>query len=1354
MSPPDPAAPPAAPPAVGVPQWTRLALRLAAGLAISAFTLLLVAWLALHWAILPQIDRWRPQIERQASDALGVKVVIASIAMRSGGWVPVLELRGVKLLDAAGQPALELGHVVATLSPRSMAASLANLELRLSQLLIEGARLEVRRSAEGQIFVAGLALTEPDPEQREGAADWILHQGEIAIRGATLRWSDELRGAPPLELSAVDLVLRNSLRRHRMRLDATPPPDWGQPLHLRAEFDRPLLARSAEWRRWSGEAFLDAPRADAKRLGEYIDLPFEIERGEGALRIWIELHEGTPQAMTLDAALRAAEVRLAAGLEPIVVAELEGRFEARRRTGGGRAIALRGFGFVDGEGRRWPKGDVDLAWRPAAGSDPGGGEFRAARLDLELLAQTATRLPLGAPLRRLLGETQPRGIASEVRASWSGPLDAPQRYSASARLAGLAIASQPPAQGAAYGRPGLSGAEIAFEASEKGGKASFAIKDGTLDFPGVFAEPVLPFTELRAAVEWDVEAANGGPPELQLRLRDAVLANDDARAEFEATWASGRRDPAPGARQPGRLELEGTLTQGVASRVARYLPLRLPETVRSYVLHAIQGGTIRKASFRVAGDLRHFPRFGPESEGEFRVVVAFEDLGFAYVPGAPGAASPWPALAQARGELVFDRVSFEFRDVSARLFGVELSQGRGRIRSFVEQPLLELDLVARGPLADMLRFVQTTPAGEGVGDALAVAQLRGDGELSLGLKLPLRTSDEARVKGSLSFAGNDLRLNALLPQLSNARGRVDFSERGLAAVDARGTLLGGEVAIEGKPGADGVMRLALQGRASAEALRQTGEQGAVSRFAGALSGQANYRLALALAAGGVEFDLTSDLAGLASALPPPLAKPAETALPLRLRSERGAAAQENLTLELGTAVRANFVRDHSGSGAPRVVRGGIGVNAPAPAPAAGVAARLALAQLDLQAWEAAAARYFPPGGAASESAWLPERITLEAKTLAVAGQKLNQVNALLTRDDATWRAEIDAEQLAGRAEYRPSAPGQPGRVYARLARLALERNEADDVSRLLDRQPASVPALDIVVEQLRLRGRDLGRLEVQAVNRGAPEKLWDLQRFALTLPEARLAATGRWVATPGVQAPRRAQFDYTLDVDDGGALLRRLGHPDAIRGGKGRLEGNVAWLGSPLQPDFESMTGDIKVAFESGQFLPAQPGAAARLLSVLSLQGLLRRLSLDFRDLSQEGFAFDTVRGDIAIAGGVASTNDLVMRGAQAMVLLEGSADARNETQDLRVLVIPEINLGAASLAYSLINPVVGLSTFAAQLFLREPLAQASAREYRILGSWSDPQIEEVERRSGQALPRIAPLPGAAGSAPATPGSQ
>ncbi|TBM85063.1 hypothetical protein, partial [Mycolicibacterium smegmatis] len=85
------------------------------------------------------------------------------------------------------------------------------------------------------------------------------------------------------------------------------------------------------------------------------------------------------------------------------------------------------------------------------------------------------------------------------------------RYQAKGRVSGLRIASQSAkadtaaapaatanATGAAApqprihsGTPGLSGATIDFDATHTGGTATLAIAQGTLEFPGVFDEPVI-----------------------------------------------------------------------------------------------------------------------------------------------------------------------------------------------------------------------------------------------------------------------------------------------------------------------------------------------------------------------------------------------------------------------------------------------------------------------------------------------------------------------------------------------------------------------------------------------------------------------------------------------------------------------------------------------------------------------------------------------------------------------------------------------------------------------------------------------------------------------------------------------
>jgi uncharacterized protein YhdP len=209
-------------------------------------------------------------------------------------------------------------------------------------------------------------------------------------------------------------------------------------------------------------------------------------------------------------------------------------------------------------------------------------------------------------------------------------------------------------------------------------------------------------------------------------------------------------------------------------------------------------------------------------------------------------------------------------------------------------------------------------------------------------------------------------------------------------------------------------------------------------------------------------------------------------------------------------------------------------------------------------------------------------------------------------------------------------------------------------------------------------------------------------------------------------------MNFRLDVSDGGQLLTRLGMKDLVRRGRGKLEGQIGWQGSPLSFDYPTLGGAFSVNIESGQFLKADPGLA-KLLGVLSLQSLPRRLTLDFRDVFTEGFAFDFLRGDVTIAQGIAATNNLQMKGVNAAVLMDGRADIARETQDLKVVVVPEINAGTASVVAGVINPAVGLGSFLAQLFLRQPLIRAATQEFHVDGTWGDPRVTRVSRGSGAA---------------------
>ena len=339
----------------------------------------------------------------------------------------------------------------------------------------------------------------------------------------------------------------------------------------------------------------------------------------------------------------------------------------------------------------------------------------------------------------------------------------------------------------------------------------------------------------------------------------------------------------------------------------------------------------------------------------------------------------------------------------------------------------------------------------------------------------------------------------------------------------------------------------------------------------------------------------------------------------------------------------------------------------------------------------------------------------------------------LSHQNKVWQANIDAKQITGHLNWSEGSNGKNiGSVSARLSQLSIPQSAASDVSDLLAGKTigTQIPGLDIIADNFELFNKKMGRLELQAsnqINAGVSE--WQLHKVALKNPDAELKASGKWISRDGAGT---TQLDYVLEIANTGQLLDRLGFLNVMRGGRGKLDGSLKWEGLPFDLDIPSLSGKIELDLAAGQFLKVDPGAA-KLLGVLSMQSLPRRLTLDFRDVFSEGFAFDAITGSAQIEQGTAKTDNLKMRGVSATVLMGGTADIAHETQQMQVAVIPVVNAGAASVVYGLaVNPVIGLGTFLAQLFLREPLARAFTFEYTISGAWSAPLVTKVDHQ--QAL--------------------
>ena len=1373
---------------------TAVTARWLLGLLIAAWLLLALSVVVLHAWIVPRIGDFRDALEAQASKAIGVPVRIGSITARSEGLFPAFELRDVVLQDSDNREALRLARVVASVSPRSL------WRLNFEQLYIERPQLDVRRDSQGKLHVAGLHMATDTTGETRGA-DWFFAQRELVIEGGTVRWTDEQRQAEPLLLTDVRFVARNSARRHGLRLDATPPAGWGERFTLRGQFRQPLLSiRSGHWQTWDGQIYVDLPYIDVTRLGQYVSLDARIREGNGALRLWADVDDGQVVGGAADLGLDKVDVSLDKGLQPLVLRAVTGRLSGQL-TEETLEFATTALQFDTTDGLRWPGGNLWLQHTPARGRTPEHGALRADRLDLAALALIADRLPLGDATHRLLDSYGPRGLVEHVDLNWQGSLGAPTRYQAKGRVSGLRIASQPAAADAATpaattatttaatttttaphrihtGTPGLSGATVDFDATHTGGTATLAIAKGTLEFPGVFEEPVIPVDRLSTQLQWKLDNGNGNA---QLQMSKLSFANVDAEGEAQASWRTS--DPATSSsksRFPGVLDLQGKLTRADGTRVFRYLPMDIPQHTRDYVREAVTKGVASSVDFRVRGDLHDMP-FKDPKQGDFRIAAKVSDVNYAYAPPSIANAAPsrngtpprvWPALTGLSGELVFERDSMLVRNARGRLAGtngVEVTKGEALIPELSHHAqVLRVDVQAKGPLGEVLRAGAPLAGLEpgGVGEIMQAARATGSADYKLHLELPLEAMDNARVQASVALADNELQVVPEAPSFTQTKGTVSFTETGFSLAGVQARLLGGDIRVEGRGRFSGPNRevaLKAQGTATADGLRGAREVDWLARLAKRATGSTPYAATFSVRDGAPEFSLTSSLQGLALQLPPPLVKTAEEQMPLRIEkkvlaretTKHGAtvATQDQLSLDLGRVGAIQYVRDLVGNEA-RVLRGSIGVGLAqgetASLPDKGVFANVNVAKLDMAAWQALLGEATGTSADAPERpddpsmAYLPTRIAVRAQQLGIAGRTLHNVVLGGTREGSVWRANVDATELSGYAEYRHA---QAGRLYARLARLKIAPSEATQVETLLDEQPGNLPALDIVIDDFELLGKRLGRAEIDAVNRGGAGREWLLNKLTFTMPEASFAAKGTWAAVPGAPAgQRRTAMTFRLDVADAGELLTRFGMPGVLRRGRGRMEGDVNWRGSPFSLDYPSLGGQLQVDVEQGQFLKADPGLA-KLLGVLSLQALPRRLTLDFRDVFSEGFAFDFIRGDAKISKGIASTNNLQMKGVNAAALMDGSADIVRETQNLRVVVVPEINAGTAALVATAINPAIGLGTFLAQWVLSKPLAAAATQEFHIEGTWTDPKIAKVPRTL-QLLPQS--IPGAPGLPPAS----
>jgi uncharacterized protein (TIGR02099 family) len=1234
--------------------------------------------LTLRYWVLPNIEQYREDIAQAVSRAVKQRITIGGISANWDGMRPQLMLENVTVYDAANRSALQLSRVDNTLSW----LSLLRLDLRFHSISLYQPALNIKRDKDGMLWVAGIGIS-AQSQEGGGVADWLLRQREIVITDATVNWLDEFRAAPPLELKSVKLQLVNHGARHRFGLYAVPPQEYASPLDIRGDLSGQSFKALANW---NGKFFLRIDYVDIAAWRTWVTYPIEFPRGAGGLRMWLGFSQNVLRELTADVRLSDVRTRLAKDLPELDLEQLSGRI-AWKSSAAGFEITTAKLGLTAQGGLTLQPVDFFLRLNKGGEKTPERGEMRANSLDLQPLAALADRLPLGAELRKQLAELSPRGSLHDVALRWGGDWQAPGQYSARARFQNLVMNR--------YGRiPAISGVSGNVDGNEKAGSLYVDAGNVKIDMPLVFRDP-LELEKLNAHVEWAQRSTD-----TELIFKNMSFSNPHLAGSLSGSYRLS-------ADSKGLIDLNGSLTRADARHIGRYLPLIISKNTRDWVDRAILSGKSNDVSLRLKGNLEDFP-FPDDKGGVFQVTAKVDGGVLNYAEG-------WPGIENISGDVSFRGKRLDIDVRNANILGAQLGKVHAEIADlkFTDE-LLVVTGDADGPTSEFLGFIEKSPVSGMINRFTDGIRAQGNGALALKLQLPLRTLDKSSVSGTYRFINNTIVGDPDLPPFEQANGTLEFTEDSVHLQNVKGVFLGGPVTISATTQHDATVRINLQGRANVDNLRRAG---GAAPWMLRLRGATDWRGTFLLRKKQADLVVETELQGIASDLPPPFAKTAGEAVPLRYERKYTGPQQEQILFSYGERVSANLQRRLEGARSV-VQRGQIRFGGAAAEPERdGVMVSGSLRSLDLDRWMAL-------GEQNTEGMKMElSGVDLKVGTLTTHGRNFNEISINGSQREGIWHASLAGREMEGSASWQPQGRGK---LTARFRKLVIPPALGTTVPGAVQSQnaagkPPELPALDVIADQFQFKDKQLGKLELNAV---PEERNWRIDKLHISNAEGTFSGNGVWKA--GLNQPH-TQMSLRLETSDIGKLLTRLGYPDSVQGGNARMEGELTWSGAPQEFDYSTLSGTLALQARKGQFLRLKPGFG-KLLGIMSLQSLPRRITLDFRDIFSDGLVFDEIVGAANISRGIALTEGFHIQSPSARVLMSGEVDLSGETQKLRVRITPGLSDGVSIAGALLGGPVAGIAAFLAQKILKDPLDWIASYEYNVTGTWADPQVSKIER--------------------------
>jgi len=936
-------------------------------------------------------------------------------------------------------------------------------------------------------------------------------------------------------------------------------------------------------------------------------------------------------------------------------------------------------------------------------------------VDLALFSQVAPLFVGSQDMRSLLSELDISGQANEIyfkktaedAQAFANFTNASTKYS--------------------HGIPGIDNISGDLSFTERYLHIDLAAEQGSLDFKQHFVAPI-PYESLSATVDLSIEDTGW-----QLQVNDIAISSEELNLNADLTIDSPKDELLS-------MSLLAGITEGDASKAGHYYPLTtMSSNLVDYLNGALIDGKIKQAQVLINGPLDKFPFI--DNSGVFVVDAEIEDSTFKF-------SDDWPEITDFSANLNFTNNSMLITGRSGSLTGLDVSGVQVAIDDLSGEQILTVETVIQPSSAkDVTNLMIQSPLKDSVGSVLQQLIVSGNINGELHLSLPLNDTESVLASGLINFVDNTAVLQTPLMNFEQVNGQLSFKNDQITTKNLSLSWQGLPLTLEVK-GNDRIdyydTNIVLNANWKKDVWLSHVSPSLKEYFDGQLQLQGDLSLYQHHGGGfSYQFNVDSNLEQIQIQLPEPYAKIAQTKVPLKVEVN-GELEQSTFNATYGDQLSFFGVLAHDTSHFSRahIVLG----NEKMLLPMDGLHITANLEQADVSVWQPfisdiidtasgiRTSKHVESDGKSSSALFSnPERIRGKIAKLDLLGQSLHNVSFNLLDKTNWWLLQLNAKETRSQIKFYPDWLEQGVDINAEfihiirpkkteLSKQNQQTNRIISSSLTDDKVFANMPKMNFSCERCQIDDLNLGSVNFSLVR--TDENVIRIENFKAKRERAEFNLSGEWQK---LDTRSITSVNGSLSLKNIEYELEQFGYASIIRDSGGEFDFNLNWQGGPHEFDYSHLNGELSGVVDDGYL--AEVSDKARIFSVLSLQSIVRKLTLDFRDIFSDGMFYKDIKGDYQIKEGVLHTDNTRMDGSAGNLYIKGNTSFVTNTIDYQMSYKPNLTSSLPVLAWiATLNPVIFLAGVAIDQVITSQVV--SEFNFELTGSVSDPTFTEVNRKS------------------------